>query len=477
MTNRQKLDALEASIAARQEQIRSLATKDGELTQDESDELRSLNETQDAELDARDAVKVEVDKDEARSVRVAAVESSVRAGVSRFEPGVAPNVIRKPDTLDVLSDRSATPQQLADAVTRSVEPKVENAENMAHVRSVLNRHRSDREWARGLLARSTDAYESAFYKLISGRAWDISPEERTALSTMTSANGDYLVPIHLDPTIILTNSGSSNVMRQHATIKTLTRPGDTSWQGVSSAGITASWDGQLAEVSDDSPTFAQPTIAIHKAQALAQASIELTEDAAGLAGELLVLFGDARDRLEGAAHMTGSGTNEPWGLFSALDANTNVEIVSDTAAALFKADLNEVYYSVPVRFRGKSKWFMNPVWSLAIQDLGTALSANYSTNLAQGTSPTILGHQVVETDDAPTTATTTVRDNRLVFGDPSQYYIVDKPGSFSVEFIPHLFNTNANLPDGRRAWYCYWRTGGDSVVDTAFRLLQDKTSA
>jgi HK97 family phage major capsid protein len=70
-----------------------------------------------------------------------------------------------------------------------------------------------------------------------------------------------------------------------------------------------------------------------------------------------------------------------------------------------------------------------------------------------------------------------VNDNTIVLGDFSNYVIVDKPGSFAVEFVPHLFNTSNNLPDGRRAWYCHWRTGGDSVNDVAFRLLQEKTSA
>ena len=397
--------------------------------------------------------------------------------VERANVPKGPEFIRKPDPTDALNDRNASPQSIADAITRALEPNVESPENMAHVRKTLNRHRGDTDWARQILVRATPAYESAWAKMICGRHWDLTSEERTAMSTTTSANGDYLVPTHLDPTIILTNSGSSNVMRQYATIKTLTRPGDSSWQGITSAGVDASFDGQIVEVSDDTPTFAQPTIPVWKAQALVQASIEAVEDIPGLATELLMLFADAKDRVEGTAHMTGAGTAGPTGLFTALDANTNVEIVSDTAAAIFKADLNELYYSVPVRWRRNAKWVMNPVWALAIHDLGTAVSATYSGDLAQGPSGTILNKEVVETDDAPATTTTTVRDNRLVLGDLSQYYIVDKPGSFSVDFIPHLFNTTTNLPDGRRGWYAYWRTGGDSVVDTAFRLLQDKTSA
>jgi HK97 family phage major capsid protein len=452
------LDQERAALKAEAEQIDADETRTAEQRDARIDEILARNE----------AIQVEKAEKEARAAKLEALEA---------ERIAAPTFIRKTSPVEVFEDRSATPQQLADAVTRSLEPRVEDAANMDHVRKVVLRHKADTDWARGLLLRSTDVYESAWAKVITGRGMQLTAEERTALSTMTSANGDYLVPTHLDPTIILTNNGSSNVMRQHARIATLTRPGDTSWQGITSAGVTASFDAQLAEVSDDSPTFGQPTVAVHKAQALIQASIEATEDIAGLGSELLMLFADAKDRLEGAAHMTGSGTNEPWGLFSALDANTNVEIVSDTAASLFKADLDEVYLAVPVRFRGKSKWVMNPTWALAIQNLGTAVSANYTTDLTAAPSNRILGKEVVETDDAPATATTTVRDNRLVFGDLSNYLIVDKPGSFSVEYIPHLFNTNANLPDGRRAWYAHWRTGGDSINDVAFRLLQDKTSA
>ncbi|MGA1076723.1 MAG: phage major capsid protein, partial [Ilumatobacteraceae bacterium] len=370
-----------------------------------------------------------------------------------------------------------TPQQVADAVTRSLEPKVERPEDMAHVRKLVLRHRGDTEWARALIARSSDVYESAWGKAVTGRAFDLTSEERVALSTVTNANGNFLVPTHLDPTVILSNDGSSNNIRAISRVVTLTRPGDTSWQGITSAGVTASFDAQLTEVSAASPPFSQPSIAVHKAQAFVMASIEATEDIAGLQTEILTMFADARDRLEGAAHATGSGSNQPTGIFTALDDNTNVEIVSDTAAAIFKEDLDEVYRSVPVRFRSRSSWLMHPIWALEIQNLGSAVSNKFTTELTQGTATQLYGRPVVESDDAPAVVTTTVRDNRIVFGDFQNYVIVDKPGSFAVEYIPQLFNTGNNLPDGRRGWYAYWRTGADSVVDTAFRLLQDKTSA
>jgi HK97 family phage major capsid protein len=63
---------------------------------------------------------------------------------------------------------------------------------------------------------------------------------RAALS-LTPANGGYLVPFTLDPTIILTNAGSANPYRQYANVKT-TATND--WNGVTSAGVSAEWTGE-----------------------------------------------------------------------------------------------------------------------------------------------------------------------------------------------------------------------------------------
>jgi HK97 family phage major capsid protein len=394
-------------------------------------------------------------------------QPELRAGIS-----TAPNFNRPaagPE--DLASDRSATAAQLADGLLRAIgERDVDDTQ----VRSLVKRHRNATDWTRNLLARSSDVYASAWAKYVTGREMTMTAEERAAMSVGTNANGGFLVPTHLDPTVILTNAGSSNAIRQISRVVTLVN-GNT-WNGITSAGVTASWDAELAEVSDDSPTFGDPSIPVYKAAAFVQASIEAFEDIDGLASDVLMMFADARDRLEGAAHATGSGS-QPTGIFTALDANTNVEIVSTTAATIGLVDLQKVKRETPQRFRPRGTWVMNPVYGDAVKALGTALSASYSTDLTQSNTDLLLGRPVVETDDAPSTQTTTVRDNEIVFGDFQNYVIVDKPGSTSIEFIPHLFNTSNNLPDGRRGWYMHFRSGADSVNDVAFRLLQDKTSA
>ena len=60
---------------------------------------------------------------------------------------------------------------------------------------------------------------------------------RAAMST-TAANGGYLIPFHLDPTVILTNAGSTNPFRAISRVDTIA---SNVWHGVTSAGVTAEW--------------------------------------------------------------------------------------------------------------------------------------------------------------------------------------------------------------------------------------------
>lgn len=474
------LEELRAAVAAAAEELRALDTEIGETVPTEDQQTR-WNDTQARHAQAQQ----DLDAAERQAAERRSLVAGLPARAGRTESGdgarSAPNVNIRRDPFEVLDTRGIGMSELelrrtlVDSTLRAVDGRVDDADNEAHFERTLKRHAGDTRWAGNILARLRPEYESGWAKLMMGRQELLTAEERTALSSGTDANGGYLLPTHLDPTIILTNSGTSNVIRGLSRVVTLTE-GDT-WNGVTSAGVTASFDAELAEVSDDSPTFGRVSIPVHKAQSLVQASIEAFQDIAGLSSDVMMLFADARDRLEGAAHATGTGSGQPTGIVTALDANTNVEIISTTAATIGEVDIHAVYRQVPIRWRGRSTWLTNPVYSLAVKRLGTAVSSSYSGDLTQPVSERWVGRPVVESDDMPTTQTTTANDNEIVFGDFSNFVVVDKPGSMSVEFIPHLFNTSNNLPDGRRGWYAHWRTGSDSVNDLAFRILQDKTSA
>lgn len=459
------IEELRAAIEAKATEQREMHTAAGDaaFTDEQNTRFERLD-TEKAELERTLAEKVESEQRAARVADSRAKWGSLKVG-------------KESDAFDVLRNGGfgASPRQLVDANLRAAEGRIEDAANQSHFERTLKRHAGDKTWAMNILGRSRPEYESGWAKLMMGRGHELTNEERAAVAVGTNTQGGFLVPTHLDPTIILTNSGTSNVIRGLSRVVTLTE--GNVWHGVTSAGVTASFDAELAEVSDDSPSVGGPSVTLFTARAFAQASIEAFADISALTTDILMMFADARDRLEGAKHAVGTGTAEPWGIFAALDANTNVEIISTTAATIGEVDIHSVYRQTPIRWRGRGTWLANPLYTLAVKRLGTAVSSSYSGDLREPVSERWLGRPVVESDDAPTTQTTTANDNEIVYGDFSNFLIVDKPGSMSVDFIPHLFNTTTNLPDGRRGWFAYWRNGSDSVNDLAFRLLQDKTSA
>lgn len=469
-----RLTEIRSRLAELQPQIVALAEADT-LTEEQDESLRSMS-TEWESLTA-EAGRLEQRAALAESVRSASIPTvrepgdGVRAG--------APAVHVQRDAFSVLEDRSVQGRDrtraLADGLLRANEARIERGADQSNFERIVKRHAGDHRWAEGMLARSRDVYADAFSKVVTGREVMLDAEERAALAIGTTTQGGYLVPTHLDPTIILTNDGSSNIMRAAGTRKVTLTEGNV-WYGVTSAGSTASWDGELTEVSDDSPTVAQATITCYKAQAFVQASVEAFQDVSGLASDVLMILGDAKDRLEGAAHMTGSGS-APQGLFTLVNASTTLQTVTTTAATIGLVDIHALYKSLPVRWRGRGTFVAHPLWLLKVKELGTAVSASYSGDLSAPVTERILGRPVLESDDAPSTQTTTAKDQAIIFADLGQYTIVDKPGGTSVELIPHLFNTANNLPDGRRGWYMRWRTGAGMPALAAGRVLVDKTSA
>ena len=328
------------------------------------------------------------------------------------------------------------------------------------------------ELARRIAVGSNPDYARAFAKLamdpISGHqgwtgaeraAWDAMLEVRAAMAVGSGATGGYAVPTHLDPTIILTNAGSSNVVRDVSRVVSLTH--GNVWHGVSSDGVTASFDAEAAEVSDDSPTLANPEVETHGARAFVRGSIEAFQDIPNLQAEISRLFADAKDRLEETKFSTGSGTGEPTGVFTTIAATTASRVVSTTAAAIGVVDLNAVYRAVPARHRRVSKWLANPVYTLAVKSLGTAVNASYSGDLREPAASAWIDLRVLESDDAPTTQTTTALDPEILLGDFKQFVIADRTGA-TAEFIPHLFSTANGRPTGERGVFFMWRTGSRS---------------
>ena len=327
-------------------------------------------------------------------------------------------------------------------------------------------------------------YRSAFPKIISGNEWALTDNERKAVAraqSTSAASGGYAVPFTLDPTVILTNDGTINPMRQLATIRTITTE---DWNGVTSAGATAHWRGEAEQADDDSITLAQPTIPVHKMDLFIPYSIEIEMDWAQMESEMREVMVDAKMRKEAAAHFSGTGSDQPTGVITALVASSPSVLVAPATAETFAlTDVYNIRRLLPPRYRPTRDvpaWVANIGTYDDIRQFDTGGGGGFWTSMADGTPDRLLSYRTFETSEMDDTAdlnpAVTANNRVLLFGDFKRYYIVDRIG-MRVETIPHLFGTANNRPTGQRGIYAVLRTGADSIDDNAFRLLNIPTTA
>ena len=314
--------------------------------------------------------------------------------------------------------------------------------------------------ARHILLTGSPEYQEAFRQYVE------NPEEnaqRTALS-LTSANGGYLLPFVLDPTIVLTNTGSANPWRRISNVKQTT---SNTWNGVSSAGVSAAWLAEGTMVTDGSPTVSNIVVTPGKAAAWVFGSYEVLEDT-DFGQQLPRLLAAAKDRLEEAAFATGSGSGQPQGVVNG--ATTVVTTATTLTVAI--GDVYATQAALPPRFRNSPNcaWVANVAIINKFRQLDTAGGASFWTNLGKGQPETLLGSPIYE---STTMASTLTSGNLLaIMGDFSQYYIVDRVG-VSLIYEPLVKGTSTPyLPSGQAGWFMFWRTGANLAAVNGFRVMK-----
>jgi len=335
---------------------------------------------------------------------------------------------------------------------------------------IENYEDADSRISRLCLATSSPEYVRAWSKVAAGRGHMISPEEQRALEramSLTDSAGGYLVPFQLDPTVIIAANGSRNQIRQIA--RTVVATGDV-WNGVSAGAVSWSWDAEATEVSDDAPSFGQPSIPIYKAAGFVPISIEALEDEANVTAEVARLLSFGRDVLEASAFATGSGVGQPTGIITALVAASPSVIVTSTTADTFAiGDIYKLDNALPARYRTNAAWLANRGWFNLVRGFDTAGGAGLWERVGADVPAQLVGRPIYEAEDMDGVINATQENYMAVYGDFDNYVIADRIG-MTVEFIPHLVGANRR-PTGQRGWYAYYRVGADSVNDAAFRLL------
>lgn len=322
-----------------------------------------------------------------------------------------------------------------------------------------------------IVTTSSPEYQRAWSRAIKSaiRTGAPDPESAQVLAramSLTDANGGYAVPLPVDPTLIPNYDVDTNPFRQISTQRTIVTD---QLRTVNSTGVSFSWDGEAAEVSDDATTFANIDISVHKAQGFIPFSIEVSEDYPGFTEDVRMLLADGRDDLEAAAFATGTGTNQPIGIVTALTGGSFV-VASATADTFAVADLYAVEEALPAKSRARASWVANKAIYNDVRQFGTADSHALWERLGAGQPAQLLGYPTYESSVMDGSITALADNLILILGDFRNYWIVDRVG-MSMELIPHLFATANNRPSGQRGFYAYWRVGADSVNDRAFRML------
>lgn len=372
-----------------------------------------------------------------------------------------------PRTTEVRADIESRALKAIENETRLTDEQKHAVDQMLRNRGV-NLHGA---LARHILATGRPAYRSAFAKLVrmEGGAY-LTAEEAAALDEVRAINittdgqGGYLMPFTLDPTVVLVNDGRVNPMRQLATVRTVATD---NWQGVNTAGISASWDTESEEVSDDSPTFTQPVITVKNIKAFIPFTVEAEDDFDGLAQDATVMFNDAVDELEAVGFATGAGSaTVPQGIVTGLVAAASI-VMTAGVGTYARADLLAVSDAVPDRYDAGASWLMHRAIISLTRELG--VDDDPIRHIGGGVPPELLDRPLYKYSALD--GAVAVGNEIAVVGDIGRCYRINDRIGLAVERVPMLFGANGR-PTGERGWFARKRVGAGVVNGNAARVLQ-----
>ncbi len=345
---------------------------------------------------------------------------------------------------------------------------------------------ADTTFARWVEVHGRPEYSSAFGKILAAgdpgvAATMLDDHERAAMSDSfrvrseraqsegSSGGGGYAIPVFIDPSVILADQESSNPFLNIArTVDIQTN----AWKGVSSAGVSWSFDAEASAVSDDSLTsLVQPTVTVFMARGFVPYSIEVSEDWPGFQAEMARLLAVGYDELLVDKFSRGSGSGEPKGILTALAASSPTVIVTSTTDGAFgQEDIYATWNALPQKFRRRASWMMSVDVMSHIRQMGTSNVYHALTvTLPAGAIDKLMESPVYESPYFPALSSTTGAANRLVVGDFNEFVIARRTG-MTAELVPHLLDTSTGRPTGSRGFFAYGRIGSNSTLDGAFRM-------
>lgn len=435
---------------------------------------RNLDETEQTRWDELDTelaqVRADIEECEAAEARAARVaESRAKWGSLQVAP-TNPSPFENVGDISRMAD-----EELQDRAVSAIESVAYRG--LAHVRDE-HRENATRKIeehpgaARMALVTASPEYMSAFNAYMragaAGQSPVYTPEEAHAMRaslSLTSANGGYALPFLLDPTLIHTGAATKNPIRRIARVESGTQD---KWHGVTVGAVTTYWKAEGSAFTDGSPTSGGVTIDAAMLTAYVTGSFEIFADSSWQQ-QLPGLIFEAVDYAEGTAFISGSGSDAPKGVITAISATAGCIVTATTRGSFTSAsavDTLALLNSTAVRYEDSSTFVMNKATYRTInqQIIGTdgvkVIDMTDRNNL--------LDLPVVRASDMP--SATTSGNALIVLGDFSQYIVYDRLG-VNVEFIANVVDGDG-LPTGKRGLVAYKRVGADVSDLNAFRYLK-----
>lgn len=467
-TLRSQHEALVSRQAAVKAELLEIVERDGDPTDDEAAQTRSL---------VAEHEEIGPKADELRS-EIEALEKVLNASPQALERAYTPpQVMTRNDAAEWgVEHRSVADVRAAARTMIEQIPHVDNDTRSAMTATLERADTPSGGLARQMIAASRSEYRSAFPKLISGREFTLTADEVRAVEavravTLTDANGGYLVPTVVDPTIIVTGTHNgmlgTNPIRARADVRQISGDNLTV---ISSGGVTVEWVAEGQESSDNAPTFSTLTLTPYRANCFVPYSIEAEQDWPGLEATIRRLIAIAKDDEEMSVFTTGSGTGRPIGIITDIVANYTGQIQASASADTFAvADLYALRNKIAPRYQGRASWMANQLIYDKVRQFDTAGGANFWVDLNGANPPSLLG-QSAYVNPAMDGTYGSGENYVMVYGDFSGYTIVDRVG-LTVEPIRHLFGGSNNFPNGMRGIWAYWRTGGRVTNSEALAVL------
>lgn len=482
----QSIDELRGKVESLREEIATLADAE-ELTTEQDERF-------DAALVEFDEVRSALEKAEKRAAdveRIKGFASNERAVKPTIEPI---NINTRTSPFDVDELRSATPEKRATELRARALDVAEKDRTWAHLgdaeREALTRSLSGgkrskvaNDVAELVIGTGSAEYRDLFEQYLE-EPWNGAVkrelEDRQAeIYTRTSvqqagAVGALFVPYALDSSVILTNAGVVNPLREIC--RTVQITGTNSWNVPTSAGVTAAVLGETVAASDNTPTFTSTNIPVYKQAAWAFGSFEAVADIGDLGATLSAMFADAKNRSEASYFTTGTGSSQPTGIVTYASNATSVYAGSSgaaNAADLIAADIYGMRASLSPRWRQNSVWLANLSTAHYIRQFGTSTNFHaFTLDLTQDSDQLrLLGKPFYEVSDMDSTVISGSTDFMVLHCDPTQFVIVDRVG-MQIAYEPMIYS-GGKVPTGEQGWFVYWRSGsGGSGAQDAFRLLK-----